>query len=134
MTSSNNTPPTGEFILFQSDNGQVRVECRFESETLWLSQELIAQLYGVTPQAITQHIKTIYDENELDFAATCKDYLQVQTEGKRQVNRQVSHYSLPIILAIGYRYAHHAADNLDAGQPKHYRNTWSRDLSWTMSA
>lgn len=103
MSSPNDTPPVGEFILFQSEDGQVRVECRFESDTLWLSQSLIAQLYGVTPQAITQHIRAIYDEGELDLPATCKDYLQVQTEGKRQVKRQVSHYSLPIILAVGYR-------------------------------
>ncbi len=103
MTPSPNPPPAGEFILFQSDDGQVRVECRFESDTLWLSQALIAELYGVTPQAITQHIRAVYDENELDLTATCKDYLQVQTEGQRQVRRQVSHYSLPMIIAVGYR-------------------------------
>jgi len=103
MSSHSDTPPTGEIFLFQSEDGQVRVECRFESDTLWLSQALLAQLYGVTPQAITQHIRAIYEERELDQAATCKDYLQVQTEGKRQVKRQVSHYSLPVILAVGYR-------------------------------
>jgi len=103
MNSPNDTPPVGDFILFQSEDGHVRVECRFESETLWLSQALIAQLYGVTPQSITQHVRAIYEDDELDLAATCKDYLQVQTEGKRQVKRQVSHYSLPIILAVGYR-------------------------------
>jgi hypothetical protein len=59
---------------------------------------LIAQLYGVTPQAITQHIHAVYEEHELNQAVTCKDYLQVQTEGKRQV----SHYSLQDILAAGY--------------------------------
>jgi len=103
MTSLGNTPPAGEIILFQSDDGQVRVECRFELDTLWLSQALIAELYGVTPQAITQHIRAVYEENELEQAATCKDYLQVQTEGKRKVKRQVSHYSLPVILSVGYR-------------------------------
>ncbi len=103
MTSTTDTPPTGEFILFQSQDGHVRVECRFESDTLWLSQASIAQLYSVTPQSITQHIRSIYEEDELEPAATCKQYLQVQTEGKRQVKRQVSHYSLPVILAVGYR-------------------------------
>ena len=103
MTSATDIPPSGEFILFQSDDGQVRVECRFESDTLWLSQALIAQLYGVTPQAITQHIRAVYEEGELESGATCKDYLQVQTEGAREVRRQVSHYSLPVIVAIGYR-------------------------------
>ena len=99
----------------------MRVECRFESDTLWLSQSLIAQLYGVTPQAITQHIRAIYDENELVESATCKDYLQVRTEGKRLVKRQLSHYSLPVILAVGYRvrfprgtqFRHWATSTLD---------------------
>jgi hypothetical protein len=103
VTHPTDTSPSGEFILFQSDDGQVRVECRFESDTLWLSQALIAQLYGVTPQAITQHIRAVYEEGELESGATCKDYLQVQTEGAREVRRQVSHYSLPVIIAVGYR-------------------------------
>lgn len=81
----------------------MRVECRFEHETLWLSQATIANLYQVTPQAITQHIKTIYEEGELEQNATCKSYLQVQQEGSRQISRNRLHYSLPVILAVGYR-------------------------------
>jgi hypothetical protein len=95
--------PAGEFVLFASDDGEVRVECRFEHETLWLSQATIASLYQVTPQAITQHIKAIYEEGELEQNATCKSYLQVQWEGARQVSRNMLHYSLPVILAVGYR-------------------------------
>jgi len=104
MTDKNVTPiPAGEFVLFTSADGKVRVECRFEQDTLWLSQAAIANLYQVTPQAITQHIKAIYEEGELEQNATCKDYLQVQQEGRRQVSRNILHYSLPIILATGYR-------------------------------
>lgn len=95
--------PAGEFVMFASDDGEVRVECRFEHETLWLPQATIANLYQVTPQAITQHIKTIYEEGELEQNATCKSYLQVQQEGSRQVSRNMLHYSLPVILAVGYR-------------------------------
>ncbi|MCW7761363.1 virulence RhuM family protein [Photorhabdus luminescens] len=95
--------PAGEFIMFASDDGEVRVECRFEQETLWLPQATIANLYRVTPQAITQHIKAIYEEGELEQNATCKSYLQVQQEGNRQVSRNMLHYSLPVILAVGYR-------------------------------
>lgn len=95
--------PAGEFVMFASDDGEVRVECRFEHETLWLPQSTIAGLYQVTPQAITQHIKAIYEEGELEQNATCKSYLQVQQEGHRQVSRNKLHYSLPVILAIGYR-------------------------------
>jgi hypothetical protein len=95
--------PTGEFLLFASDDGRIRIECRFEGDTLWLSQAMMSELYQVTPQAITQHIRSVYEEGELDQNTTCKDYLQVQQEGKRQVKRSITHYSLPMILAIGYR-------------------------------
>lgn len=95
--------PAGEFVMFASDDGEVRVECRFEHETLWLPQATIANLYQVTPQAITQHIKAIYEEGELVQNATCKSYLQVQQEGSRRVSRNMLHYSLPVILAVGYR-------------------------------
>lgn len=95
--------PAGEFVMFSSEDGQIRIECRFEHDTLWLPQSAMAELYQVTPQAITQHIRSIYEENELEEMATCKDYLQVQIEGERQVKRQLRHYSLPVILAVGYR-------------------------------
>jgi hypothetical protein len=104
MSEEQSTPsPAGEFVMFASGDGKVRVECRFEQESLWLSQASIATLYQITPQAITQHIKAIYDEGELEQNATCKSYLQVQQEGTRQVSRNTLHYNLPMILAIGYR-------------------------------
>jgi len=86
--------PAGEFVMFASDDGDVRVECRFEQETLWLPQATIANLYQITPQAVTQHIKAIYEEGELEQNSTCKSYLQVQQEGSRQVSRNRLHYSL----------------------------------------
>lgn len=102
---SENLPeaPQGEFVLFRSEDGQAHVECRFESDTLWLSQAEIANLYQVTPQAITQHIKAVYEEGELVQNSTCKSFLQVRQEGNRQVNRNTLHYNLSMILAIGYR-------------------------------
>ncbi|MEI7267182.1 virulence RhuM family protein [Pectobacterium versatile] len=95
--------PSGEFVMFSTEDGLLRIECRFESETLWLPQAAMANLYQVTPQAITQHIKTIYEEGELEQNATCKYFLQVRQEGSRQVSRNTLHYSLPVILAVGYR-------------------------------
>ncbi|HAT3809328.1 TPA: virulence RhuM family protein [Morganella morganii] len=102
---SDNLPeaPQGEFVLFRSEDGQTHVECRFESDTLWLSQAEIANLYQITPQAITQHIKTIYEEGELVQNSTCKSFLQVRQEGNRRVSRNTLHYNLSMILAIGYR-------------------------------
>lgn len=64
--------PAGEFIMFASGDGKVRITCRFEHETLWLPQASIAALYQVSPQAITQHIKAIYEEGELEQNTTCK--------------------------------------------------------------
>jgi len=103
MTETSDQAPNGEFVLFQAADGSTRVECRFEAETLWLTQAALADLYQVTPQAITQHIKAVYEEGELEQASTCKSYLQVGLEGSRQVSRNRQHYSLPVIIAIGYR-------------------------------
>ncbi|MCZ0749283.1 virulence RhuM family protein [Vibrio parahaemolyticus] len=103
MTDNIPQAPHGEFVLFTSGDGKTRVECRFESDTLWLSQAAMADLYQVSSQAITQHIKAVYSEEELEQNSTCKDYLQVQLEGGREVKRNIRHYSLPVILAVGYR-------------------------------
>jgi hypothetical protein len=95
--------PASDLILYQSEDGKTRIQCRFEDESIWLTQAQIAELFQTTPQNITQHIRSIYDENELDETATCKSYLQVRVEGARQVKRQLNHYSLPLILAVGFR-------------------------------
>lgn len=93
----------GELILYETEDGRTRVECRFADETLWLSQALMAELFQTTPQNITQHLKTLYEEGEIDEQATCKEYLQVRREGAREVRRSVKHYNLDAILAVGYR-------------------------------
>ena len=92
-----------EFILYQADDGQTRIECRFENDTLWLKQAQIAELFQTTPQNVTLHLKAIFAEGELAEAATCKDYLQVRQEGNRDVSRNLRHYRLEAILAVGYR-------------------------------
>ena len=76
-------PPQSSMILYQTEDGRTRIECRFEKDTLWLTQALMAELFQVTPQNITVHLKAIYADGELDEAATCKDYLQVRPEGAR---------------------------------------------------
>ncbi|PRB05013.1 virulence RhuM family protein [Microbacterium sp. MYb64] len=97
------TDPSGEIVLYTTDDGLASVQLRAVDGTAWLSQRSIAELFQVTPQAITQHIQTIYSEGELTEAATCNDYLQVRIEGTREVTRTVRHYNLDMILAIGYR-------------------------------
>lgn len=95
--------PKASLVLYQTEDGRTRIQCRFEDETLWLTQALIAELFATTPQNVTMHLKAIYAEDELSEEATCKPYLQVRREGEREVTRQLLHFSLPAILAVGYR-------------------------------
>ncbi len=99
--------PSGEFLLYQTEDGRTRIQCRFEDETLWLTQAQIAELFQTTPQNVTLHLKSIFAEGELEEAATCKHYLQVRREGGREVSRHLSHYRLEAILAVGYRVRSH---------------------------
>jgi hypothetical protein len=104
---SDETLPKSEFILYQTEDGRTRVQCRFENETLWLTQAQIAELFETTPQNVTLHLKGIFAEGELVEAATCKDYLQVRMEGGREVSRRLRHYRLEAILAVGFRVRSH---------------------------
>ena len=96
-------PKGGEILLYQTEDGQTRVDCRFEEGTLWLTQAQIAELFQTTPQNVTLHLKAIFAEGELAEAPTCKDYLQVRQEGAREVSRNLCHYRLEAILAVGFR-------------------------------
>ncbi len=100
-------PDSGEFILYQTEDGRTRIQCRFAEETIWLTQAQIAELFQTTPQNVTLHLKAIYAEGELVEGATCKDYLQVRQEGRRDVSRSLRHYRLEAILAVGYRVRSH---------------------------
>ena len=99
--------PNSEIILYQTEDGRTRIQCRFENETLWLTQAQIAELFQTTPQNVTLHLKGIFAEGELDETATCKDYLQVRLEGGREVLRKLRHYRLEAILAVGFRVRSH---------------------------
>lgn len=99
--------PQSEIVLYQTEDGRTRIQCRLENETLWLTQAQIAELFQTTSQNITLHLKAIFAEGELSEAATCKDYLQVRSEGNRQVSRSLRHYRPEAILAVGYRVRSH---------------------------
>jgi hypothetical protein len=104
---SNLSNTANKFLIYQPEDGKTRISVRLEGETVWLTQAAMAELYQTTPQNITLHINNIYDEGELDEGATCKDYLQVQLEGGREVQRSRKHYNLDMILAVGYRVRSH---------------------------
>lgn len=92
-----------EIIIYQTEDGKTKIDVKLENETVWMTQKAIAELYQTTPQNITLHIKNIYEEGELEENSTCKNYLQVQTEGNRTVQRNSRHYNLELIIAVGYR-------------------------------
>lgn len=91
-----------KILIYQDDNEITRVSVRFADEDLWLTQNQLADIYDTTQQNIAQHIANIYRDNELD-EATHKKCLLVQTEGSRQVKRNIDHYNLDMIIALGYR-------------------------------
>ena len=94
-----------EYLTFVASTGdsQESIEMRYEDENIWLTQKMMAQLYGISVPAVNQHIKRIYDGSELEAEATIKNYLIVQTEGGRQVSRDVAHYNLQMIIAVGFK-------------------------------
>jgi len=96
-------PPNGEILLYQTEDGRTRFECRFQNETLWLSQALLAELFEKDVRTINEHIQNIYEEGELDPEATIRKFRIVRREGNREVGRLIEHYSLDAILAVGYR-------------------------------
>ena len=94
---------TAEFLTFASQNEGNSIEVRFEENTLWLTQQLIAELFGTTKQNVSLHIQNIIADGELAADATVKDFLTVRQEGDRQVSRTLEYYNLDMIIAVGYR-------------------------------
>lgn len=93
----------GEIILYQTEDGGTKIDVRFEGETVWLTQQQMAELFQSSRSNIVEHIQHIYEEGELDEAATCRKFRQVRTEGNRQVSRELPYYNLDMILSLGYR-------------------------------
>ena len=94
---------TGKILIYQNEKGDTKIDVYFDGDTIWMTQKSMAELYQTTPQNIISHIKNIYEDGELNADSTCKDFLQVQVEGTREVRRNLKHYNLDMILAIGYR-------------------------------
>ena len=99
--------PTSDLILYQTEDGRTRIQCRFDDETVWLTQALLAELFQVTVPTINEHLKGIYAERELLPEPTIRNFRIVRTEGSREVARQIEHYNLDVILAVGFRVRSH---------------------------
>lgn len=100
-----------EMLIYKSEDGAIKVDVLFSDETVWLTQKRMAELFQTTPQNITLHLKNIFDEGELQEDATCKDFLQVQQEGNRMVERKQKFYNLDAIISVGYRIKSQVATN-----------------------
>lgn len=92
-----------EIIIYQTQDGQTKIDVRLENETVWLTQNQMAELFQTTKQNESSHIKNIFEEGELSENSTVKDYLTVQQKGNRKVSSNVSHYNLDVIISVGYR-------------------------------
>lgn len=99
---SDNLPAIGEFLVYE-EGGRIKINVRLEDETVWLTQQMMAELFQSSKQNISHHIQSIYDEGELSPEATVKKYLTVQQEGTRQVRRNLEYYNLDMIISVGYR-------------------------------
>lgn len=96
-----------DILIYQTEDGNTKIDVKLENGTVWMTQKAIAKLFQTTAQNITLHIKNIYEENEINQESTCKEYLQVQIEGSREIKRIAKHYNLEVIIAIGYRVRSH---------------------------
>ena len=98
-----NMDKENKLILYKDDEGKVSLNVRFADEDVWLTQEMLAEIYATTQQNISLHLKGIYSDGELDESSTHKKFLLVRQEGVRQVKREIEHYNLDVIIALGYR-------------------------------
>lgn len=92
-----------QVIIYQSEDGETRIEVKFTGETVWLSQQQMADLYQSSRSNVVEHIKHVYEDGELDEESTCRNFRQVRQEGTRQVAREIPFYNLDMIISLGYR-------------------------------
>lgn len=101
----------GEIIIYQTDDGSTHIDVKMEDETVWLTQQQMAELYQTSRTNVVEHIAHIYEEGELDENSTCRKFRQVRQEGNRQVNREMVYYNLDMIISLGYRIKSSIATN-----------------------
>ena len=109
MSNHKKEPTKGQFLIYLSEDGKIKLNVRFEDESVWLTQQLMADLFQTTKQNINFHIQNIYEENELLPKSTVKEYLTVRLEGNREIKRQLKYYNLDMIISVGYRIKSHVA-------------------------
>lgn len=94
---------TSDILIYQNPDGNIKIDVRLQEETVWLTQDQMATLFGKARNTITEHIQNVYEEGELEQNRTSRKFRQVRTEGKRAVEREIDHYNLDVIISVGYR-------------------------------
>ena len=107
IPSADNPDGNSKFLLYQTEDGQTRVQVRVLDETIWLTQKLLAELFQKDVRTINEHIQNVFEEGELEREPTIRKFRIVQLEGSRQVEREVEHYNLDVIISVGYRVRSH---------------------------
>ena len=100
-----------QIVIYQTEDGLTKIEVRLENDSVWLSQQQMADLYQTSRTNVVEHIKHIYEEQELDIDSTCRNFRQVRQEGNRQVEREIPFYNLDMIISLGYRVKSRIATN-----------------------
>ncbi len=114
MADEKNLAPNenqGDIVIYQTEDGDTKIDVRFVDETVWLTQQQMSELFQSSRTNIVEHIQHIYEEGELDEASTCRKFRQVRTEGNRQVAREIPYYNLDMIISLGYRVKSMIATN-----------------------
>ncbi|PIP64354.1 hydroxyacid dehydrogenase, partial [Candidatus Roizmanbacteria bacterium CG22_combo_CG10-13_8_21_14_all_33_16] len=112
-------PTNSQLIIYQTEDGQTKIDVRFDGDTVWLTQTALAELFQTTKNNISQHVKNVFEEGEVDQRATVKKFLTVQTEGQREVKRELEYYNLDLIISIGYRIKSRVASAFRIWATKH---------------
>jgi len=114
-------PTNSQLIIYQTEDGQTKIDVRFDGDTVWLTQTALAELFQTTKNNISQHVKNVFEEGEIEQKATVKKFLTVQTEGLREVNRELEYYNLDLIISVGYRIKSRVATAFRIWATKHLR-------------
>jgi hypothetical protein len=120
MVENGNTNQ-GEIVIYQTDEGNTKIDVRFVEDSVWLTQAQMAELFQSSRTNILEHIKNIYDEEELDINSTCRNFRQVRKEGNRQVARELPYYNLDMIISLGYRVKSKVATNFRRWATEHLK-------------
>jgi hypothetical protein len=110
-----------QIIIYQTENGNTKIDVRLENENVWLTQKTMAELFQTTVPNINMHLKNIFEEGELEENSTIKDFLIVRIEGKREVSRRIDYYNLDAIISVGYRIKSHVATKFRIWATQHIK-------------